>query len=75
VSQWLTVLSGLLKLANALAGWLQDRQLIEAGKAKALKEVTDEALDVARYAERVDRHTADLSPAARERVRNALRRD
>jgi len=68
------VLRGFLKLASALAGWLEDRQLIKAGEAKAVKEATDEALELARYADRVDRDTANLSDAARQRMRDALTR-
>jgi hypothetical protein len=71
--QWLAVLRGILKLASGIAGWLQDRQLIEAGEAKAMKEALDEAHELAEYASRVDRDTSDLSPDARKRVRDALR--
>jgi ABC-type cobalamin transport system ATPase subunit len=71
--QWLAVLKALLGLASGIAGWLQDRQLLEAGKAKAMKEALDEAQELAKYADRVDRDTSDLSPGARQRVRDALR--
>jgi energy-coupling factor transporter ATP-binding protein EcfA2 len=54
-------------------GWLQDRQMIDAGEAKAMKESLDETLELVEYASRVDRDTSSLSPDARQRVRDALR--
>jgi len=35
---WLSVAAGLLKVIGLIAGYLKDRQLIEAGKAEAIVE-------------------------------------
>jgi hypothetical protein len=35
---WLALLSGLVKLAGALADWLGARQLLQAGQAQAIAE-------------------------------------
>jgi hypothetical protein len=33
---WLSILSGVLKLANIIAGLMKDRQLLDAGEKKAI---------------------------------------
>lgn len=33
---WLSLLSGLLQLVNVLAGYVKDKQLVDAGKAEAI---------------------------------------
>lgn len=37
---WLSIAAGLLKIVNLIAGYLKDRQLIDAGKAEAIVEGT-----------------------------------
>lgn len=71
---WVSLISGLVKLAGKLAGWLDDRQKIESGRARAMRDALNEALEVIEYAKRVDVDTADLSSGARKRVRDAIRR-
>lgn len=71
---WLSLISGLVKLAGKLAGWLDDRQKIESGKARAVRDALNETLEIIEYAKRVDVDTADLSPDARRRVRDAIKR-
>jgi hypothetical protein len=50
---WLALLTGLLKLANIIAGIVQDKKLLEAGEAIAIKkslEETNERVEKARAA-------------------------
>jgi hypothetical protein len=71
---WLALVRGLLGFASKLTGYLKQNQTISTAKAAALKEATDEALELAQYASKVDQSTDRLSGPARERVRNVLRR-
>jgi hypothetical protein len=41
---WLSLITGLIKLANLIAGYASDRQLISAGEAKAVSEGLDATL-------------------------------
>ena len=43
--QWLAIISGLIKLASALAKWAGDRQLIKAGEAEAIAAGNTETLN------------------------------
>lgn len=62
--RWLSLLKAILMAAGALAGWLQQRRLLEAGRAQSLAENLRHALD-------------DIAEAqkARLRVRRDLARD
>jgi hypothetical protein len=71
---WLSLVTGALRFARGLVNYLQQNQMIDTAKAAALKEATDEALELAQYASKVDQSTDRLSGPARERVRNVLRR-
>lgn len=50
---WLSVITGFVKLASALARWAGDRQLIEAGVAKAVAEGTTNTLAMVEKARKV----------------------
>lgn len=38
---WVSLLSGLLKIVNLIAGYVKDKQLIDAGKAEAIVDGTN----------------------------------
>ena len=42
---WLTVLKALLGFASSLAGYLRDKQLLDAGEAKAISIQLESSLD------------------------------
>lgn len=71
---WFAILKGALKVVGGLIDHLNRKQLMDAGAAKAAKETVDETLELVEYAQKVDRDTSGLSPAARERMRDAIRR-
>ena len=54
---WLSILAGVLRLAGTLAGWLKDRQLIDAGEAQAIAAHLEGAL-----------HNVELAKAARDKL-------
>lgn len=59
---WLQALSALLKLANLLAGYLRDKQLLEAGEARAISEslsVAQSRVQVAMAARAAVKHDPD----------------
>lgn len=62
---WFSLLKGLVSLAGRLAKWLSDRQLIEAGEAKAINNGLYDAkkkierADAARRNARVDKLRSD----------------
>lgn len=67
---WLAVLRLLLSVADGLVSMMRDRQLIEAGEAKAIAKGLEDsraALENVRRARR--------DPALRERVRSKWTRD
>jgi len=47
---WLSILNGLLSLASALASFLHDKQLMDAGAAKAVSASLQEAMNVTKKA-------------------------
>jgi ABC-type Mn2+/Zn2+ transport system ATPase subunit len=71
---WLTLVKGALQVVGGLLDYLNRKQLMDAGAAKAAKEATDEAMELVEYAQRVDRDTGSLSAGARKRMRDAIRR-
>ena len=62
--EWLALVTGLLKLASAIAGYLADRRLISAGEAQAVArgtEITLENIDKARRAADAVEHPASAA--------------
>ena len=54
-----TIVEGLVKLAGAIAGWLESRQQIESGKARAVREALREAQELVRHARKIDAVLSD----------------
>lgn len=48
---WLTILKGLLSLASSIAGYLHDKQLIDAGRSQAIAEGATNALEQVKKAQ------------------------
>ncbi len=70
-----SLLAGLVQVANGIVGYLDRRGRLTMHKKAALFEVLGETQEVIEYARSVDVDTADLSRDARERVRDAIRRN
>lgn len=69
---WLFLLKGILKLGSLLAGIVQQKQLIDAGEAKAVsKGLADatEKMDKARQSLRSLRRNSTIRSRLRERYR------
>lgn len=75
---WLTVLKLLLEFAGKLIVYLQERKLLEAGEAKALKEQNDQSHEIiARIQARKDaaREQLPTDPDELRDAKDPYRRD
>jgi len=67
-----TALKGLLSLANYIAKYLNDKQLLDAGEYKAIARNNEEALNTIRAAQEAQSAVSD-DGAFRKRVRDKYR--
>lgn len=66
---------GLVRLAQSLLGWLDRREVRKDAQARAARAALAETVELLRHAKQIDQDTANLSPDARKRVRDAIRRN
>lgn len=66
----LSIVAGFLKLVGAIADYFRDRQLIEAGKDKQLKEDIIEEKEREKQNTDIVNHVNSATTAERERLRN-----
>ena len=59
---WLSILSGLLKLAGAIADIVRERQLMDAGEARGLAKSLAGIAERAGIAREVETETARMTP-------------
>ena len=70
---WLSLISGLVKLGNLLAGWFRDKQIEQTGRDLERGQSASETLE---SLDRVRRfRDGNLSDIARDRLRQELERD
>lgn len=60
---WLSILSGVLKLANMIAGLMKDRQLLDAGEARGVAKSLASIMTSLDIAKDVEAEVAAMSDA------------
>ena len=59
---WFSILSGVLKLASLIAGYLKDQQLMDAGAQREVSKMLKEVSDRAGIAREIEAETARMTP-------------
>ena len=60
--RWFSILSGALKLAGLIAGYLKDRQLMDAGAQREVSKMLVAISDRAGIAREIEAETAKMTP-------------
>lgn len=71
---WLTLITGLIKLASVVAQWASDRQLIKAGEAQAVAAGNTETLNALAKVQASRVALDDPGSGRAERVRDKFTR-